>query len=84
VSIFYYPLTSFEFQVRDVFAVKKRHGFCGVPVTDSGKLGGKLIGIVTQRDVDFLDGNLDVKLEQVMTKDLVTAHEDVKLSDANR
>jgi len=64
--------------------VKKKYGFCGVPITDSGKLGGKLVGIVTQRDVDFLDSNLDLKLEQVMTKDLVTAHEDVKLSDANR
>lgn len=70
--------------MRDVYAVKKSRGFCGVPITDSGKLGGKLMGIVTQRDVDFLEGNLDVTLDTVMTKDLVTAHETVKLSDANR
>lgn len=72
--------------VRDILQVKKEHGFCGTPITDTGKLGGKLLGIVTSRDIDFLDGNVDVLLEKVMTKskDLVTANANVKLHDANR
>ena len=30
--------------VKDVFDVKNRLGFMGVPITNTGKLGGKLIG----------------------------------------
>jgi len=70
--------------VRDVFDIKKQFGFCGTPITDSGKLGGKLVGIVTSRDIDFYEGNMDVTLDKVMSTDLVTAGANVKLAEANR
>lgn len=70
--------------VRDVIAVKKSKGFAGVPVTDTGKLGGKLLGIVTSRDIDFLGGtDLDSPLSKVMTTDLVTGPSNVSLKEAN-
>lgn len=40
--------------VSDIIASKKKFGFSGIPVTETGKMGAKLVGLVTQRDVDFL------------------------------
>lgn len=73
--------------VADVLEIKKENGFCGIPITENGKLGGKLVGIVTSRDIDFLEHSdmVNVKLETVMTKleNLVTAKSGVTLSEAN-
>ena len=56
--------------VCDVFKVKKEKGFGGIPITDTGALGGKLLGIVTSRDVDFMENQsmLSKSLAEIMTK----------------
>lgn len=73
--------------VKDVFQLKKEHGFCGFPVTENGKLGGKLVGIITSRDIDFREDpeSQNLKVADVMTKiqDIVYASSDVTLEEAN-
>ena len=43
-----------ENTVKDVMDAKKLYGFSGIPVTAKGHMGEKLVGLVTQRDIDFL------------------------------
>ncbi|EGG06437.1 uncharacterized protein MELLADRAFT_43532 [Melampsora larici-populina 98AG31] len=72
-----------ENTVADVLAVKESQGFCGIPVTDTGKLGGLLMGIVTARDIQFRSP--DQPLSAVMThlSDLVVGPQGITLEKAN-
>ncbi|TFY73997.1 hypothetical protein EWM64_g10015 [Hericium alpestre] len=70
-----------DFHVEDVLDVKARLGFCGIPITDTGALGGTLVGIVTSRDVQFQPHTC--KLSEIMTTDLVTAQQGITLKEAN-
>ncbi|MFT0849942.1 IMP dehydrogenase [Achromobacter sp. F4_2707] len=65
--------------VGDAIALQREHGISGLPVVD----GGKLVGIVTNRDLRFED-RLDLPLRQVMTpqEKLVTMHEGATLEEA--
>jgi IMP dehydrogenase len=69
--------------VADVRDIKRLHGFSGVPITDTGLIGGKLLGIVTSRDVDFVR-DASTKLSDVMTADLTVAPINLSLDEANR
>jgi len=61
--------------------VMERHNISGVPITDED---GRLRGILTRRDLKFLESN-DLRIEEVMTKQgLVTASEDTTLEEAQR
>ncbi|KAG1829517.1 IMP dehydrogenase/GMP reductase [Suillus variegatus] len=68
--------------VADVLDIKARLGFCGIPITETGHLGAKLVGIVTSRDVQF--ESPQTLLSEVMTKSLVTAPQGVTLAEANQ
>jgi IMP dehydrogenase len=65
------PITlSEENIINDALAVMAKYGISGVPIVDAK---GKLIGIVTKRDVIFED-NHNKKLKSVMTREkLITA-----------
>lgn len=69
--------------VLDVDNIKVEHGFSGIPITEDGTLGSKLVGIVTNRDIDF-EKVRTRPLSEVMTTDLITADEGVNLHQANQ
>jgi len=71
--------------VADVDKIKASEGFSGVPITDNGQLGGKLIGMVTSRDIDCVEDRR-TKIEQVMTKQtkLVIGYEPITLREASQ
>ncbi|XP_017491624.1 PREDICTED: inosine-5'-monophosphate dehydrogenase 1-like [Rhagoletis zephyria] len=76
---------SAEHTVADVIRVKEARGFSGVPITSNGQLGGKLLGIVTSRDIDFKTAEIvGSPLGAIMTPvgELVTAQEGIKLEEA--
>ncbi|SPO07639.1 probable Inosine-5'-monophosphate dehydrogenase [Cephalotrichum gorgonifer] len=69
--------------VGEAMDLKLKWGFGGFPVTESGTVGSKLLGIVTNRDIQF-ETDLDQPIESVMVKELITADAGVTLAEANR
>ncbi|CAE6445023.1 hypothetical protein ACGC1H_001026 [Rhizoctonia solani] len=67
--------------VSDVLEIKERLGFCGIPITDTGALHGKLLGLVTARDIQF--ESPDTLLSEVMITNLTTAPAGTTLPEAN-
>ena len=70
----------------DAFALMKENGISGIPVVEGGGSGrvGKLVGILTNRDVRFAT-DLSQKVSDLMTKDrLVTVRENVGQDEAKR
>jgi IMP dehydrogenase len=70
----------------DALALMERHRISGVPVVENpnGKGAGKLVGILTNRDVRFAEDKRQ-PVKELMTKDkLVTVNEGVKPDEAKR
>jgi IMP dehydrogenase len=72
-----------EHTIADVDDIKARHGFSGIPITEDGTLKGRLVGIVTNRDLDF-EKDRSRPLRAVMSTELITAPQGVTLSEANK
>lgn len=66
----------------DVDRIKARYGFSGIPITADGERGGELVGIVTNRDIEF-EPDRTRPVSEIMTSDLVTAQAGVTLQEAN-
>ncbi|AZN72865.1 IMP dehydrogenase [Georhizobium profundi] len=72
----------------DAQALMKAHGISGIPVVESAGNGGlttgKLVGILTNRDVRFASDPAQ-KIHELMTKDnLITVQESVSQDEAKR
>ncbi len=66
-----------EARIAQAVALMRENGISGIPVTRKGKL----VGILTNRDLRF-ERNLEQRVEEVMTKDLVTAREGATIEEA--
>ena len=71
--------------LKDVLALKERHGHSTVAITEDGTSEGKLLGIVTGRDyrVSRMDPNTPVSTFMTPLDRLVTAPEGTTLKEAN-
>lgn len=68
--------------ISEIDQVKRSMGFSTVPITESGKTGSKLIGIVSSADIDFVEDR-STKVSAVMTTTLITGTEPLTLAEAN-
>jgi IMP dehydrogenase len=75
-----------ERTLRDALQIMAENNISGIPVVDrdGGDKNGKLVGILTNRDVRFAS-NMDQPVSELMTKDrLITSKRSVEMEDAKR
>jgi IMP dehydrogenase len=80
------PVTLFPDEtLADARALQERHGFSGFPVVERGYDGkpGRLVGILTHRDMRFAE-NPGQPVSELMTKKLVVVREGVTKEEAQR
>lgn len=71
--------------VTDLDELRAKRKISGVPVTVDGKMGSRLVGIISNRDTDFLV-NRNAKISELMTPldRLVTGKYPISIADANK
>ena len=66
------------------FRLKRTKGFSSFPITEGGQMGGKLLGIISNRDTSFIeDPSAPISTFMTPRKDLVVAKEGISLQEAN-
>jgi IMP dehydrogenase len=74
--------------VGDAYNAMRRFGVSGFPIVEGGESGtrnkGKLLGILTRRDLKFIDDDNTLVRDLMTSQNLVTASPDTTLDDANR
>jgi IMP dehydrogenase len=70
--------------IQEIYQIRLKYGYKAVPVTDTGKVDGKLLGLITTNDyfIHKHAGDL-VKNRMTKAKDLLVAFEGITLSQAN-
>ena len=70
--------------LRDADELMGKFRISGVPITEGGKQGGKLIGIITNRDLKF-EEDYSKKISECMTSEnLITAKVGITLEEAKK
>jgi IMP dehydrogenase len=69
-----------ETTIGELLQLKKKHGFSGLPVVDAEN---NLVGIITNRDIRFVDDD-DMLVSEMMTTELVTVPPHVDSEEAKK
>ena len=80
------PITIFPDEtLADALALMRRHSISGIPVVEraGSAKAGKLVGILTNRDVRFADNDAQ-PVSELMTRNLITVREGVGKEEARR
>jgi IMP dehydrogenase len=73
-----------QHRIRDLDILRKARKISGVPLTVDGKMGSKLVGIVSNRDIDFIQDDTKFLLEVMTPLDkMVTGLYPISIADAN-
>ncbi|MDX1565451.1 MAG: IMP dehydrogenase, partial [Phycisphaeraceae bacterium] len=73
-----------DLPVSEARRLMREHHISGVPITEDGNKNGRVVGILTRRDLKFLEDD-ERPIRQVMTcEDLITAAPDTSLEQAER
>lgn len=72
-------------RISDLDILRATRRISGVPVTVDGKIGSKLVGLISNRDTDFLEDR-DRTVAEVMTplEKLVTGKYPISIAEANK
>ncbi len=65
--------------IGEVRKLVEKYGFSGFPVTD----GGRLVGILCNRDMRFED-DMSKKVDELMTRKVITATSDISMEEAKK
>jgi IMP dehydrogenase len=71
-----------EDTIEKIDELKHLSGFSTCPITLHGKVGSKLVGLVTSRDIDFIPDRKK-KLGDVMQKNIIVGREPITLREAH-
>ena len=75
------PLTlSVDATVGDALEIQQKHNIGGLPIVDNN---GKLVGIVTNRDLRF-ETNRNTGIKEIMTTKLITGKQNTTVDEANQ
>ncbi|MFH0837678.1 MAG: IMP dehydrogenase [Patescibacteria group bacterium] len=71
-------------KIEHIYQIREKYGYKAVPITDTGKPGGKLVGLITANDY-FYHKHVHLKVKERMTPaaKLLIAYEGITLSEAN-
>ncbi|MEX0627298.1 MAG: IMP dehydrogenase, partial [Cucumibacter sp.] len=77
-----------EATLADALALMRRHSISGIPVVENGGKGGRstgrLVGILTNRDVRFADNDRQPVSELMTRENLITVRDGVEQPEAKR